>query len=104
MSLAQLEKESDKRTQMLLDKAAEQEAINFNAKEHLSIKVIPYRDNEMIFRQQDERVSWGRKNAKYVAARHYPNAECAREIIDELEILGAENCVKEEVTNQMSLF
>ena len=95
MNLSQLERESDKRTQTLLDKAIEQEASKFNAKEHLSIKVMPYQDDEMIFRQQDKRVSWGRKNAKYVAARHYPNAECAREIIDELEILGAANCVKE---------
>ena len=101
MNLAQLERESDKRVQILLDKATKQEASNFNAKEHLSIKVMPCHDAEMIFRQQGRRVSWGRKHAKYVAARHYPNVECAKEIIDELERLGANVEIKEE---QISLF
>ena len=89
MNLAHLERESDKRTQALLDKAIEQETSNFNAKETPSILVMPYQDNEMIFRQQGRRVSWGKKGAKYVAARHYPNTECAKGIIDELIGLGA---------------
>ena len=101
MNLAHLERESDKHTQILLDKAQEQEASKFNAKEHLSIKVMPYQDDEMIFRQHGRRVSWGRKKAKYVAARHYPSVECAKEIIDELDRLGANVEISEE---QVSLF
>ena len=101
MNLAHLERESDKHTQILLDKAIKQEASNFNAKEHLSIKVMPYQDDEMIFRQHGRRVSWGGKKAKYVAARHYPNVECAKKIIDELGRLGANVEINEE---QISLF
>lgn len=102
MNLAQIEKESDERTKARLSKALEAEIRDFDAQTHKSVEVMPYTDEEMIFRQQGRRVSWGRKNARYVAARHYPNADCARAIIDELVRRGCKNVVKEE--GQIELF
>lgn len=102
MNLAQIEEESDKRTEIKLSKALEAETRDFDARTNKSVEVMPYEDEEMIFRQQGRRVSWGRKNARYVAARYYPNADCAREIIDELVRRGCKNVVKEE--GQIELF
>ena len=95
MNLAQIEKESDERVGVKLRESLKSELASFDASAHKSLSIIPYMDDELIFRQQGRRVSWGRKNARYVAARHYPNAECAKEIIDELARRGCKNVLKE---------
>ena len=54
----------------------------------LSGLISEYESEEKEMKSKQELIG-GKKNAKYVAARHYPNTECAKEIIDELIGLGA---------------
>ncbi len=103
--LKQIEKESDERVKKRLVEANKIALANFNARTDLSIKVIPWEDPGMIIRQQGRRVSWMTKSDRYCSARHYVNADCAKQIIDELIRLGCKNCFKEdEAKGQIELF
>lgn len=95
MDLLEIEKQSDSRVEERLAQSIKQELTKFDARTHKSLDIMPHLNDKMIFRQQGRRVSWGIHKAPYVAARHYPNAECAREIVDELARRGCKNVIKE---------
>lgn len=103
--LKDIKRKSEKDTEQKVKVLIEEEIKQFNATNHKSIDVMPWQDSELIFRQQGRRVSWMYEGDKFCSARHYPNAECAKQIIDELIRLGAANCIKEqEDEEQIKLF
>lgn len=97
--------DSDARVVKRLAEANKIDLANFDAKTDMGLKVIEWENPDMIVRQQGRRIIWMTKNEKYCSARYYVNADCARQIIDELVRLGCKNCHKEDDNNeQIELF
>lgn len=104
MDLAQMEFESDKRTETKLRKAREIEIANFDVSS--DIEKLPYDEQGLIFKQQGKRIIWMKETDKYCSARYYPSEECAADVIDELIRLGHPKSFKDYVADeeQMELF
>lgn len=78
MNLSQIKEQSDERITRKLNLANQEEVNRLDTRTHGSLEVMLYKDEEMIFRQQGERVSWGGHKAKYVAAGYYPSTKRVR--------------------------
>lgn len=84
--LKELERESDIRTQKLVEEQTKVDIKNFDPA--ADAEILPYEDEELFFMQQGKRIIWMKEGNRYCSARYYPSIECAAQAIDELKKKG----------------